>query len=334
MKVKILSGGKMKRLIAAAGAFVLSATTLLGVLSPVGAQQGTSNGFLVSPVRSELTIDPGKSETVKLTIENATNSPTIARPIVNDFEPSKDESGQPKILLDENAPASGNSFRSLVGNLQPVPLGPKEKKDIDVKIAVPGSASAGGYYGAVRFVSEQAGNDKNVALSASVGTIFLIRVPGNLTEKLDLVQFTAAKNGSNGKFFMNSGNMSIVTRLKNNGNIHVKPYGKVTVTDRGGKTVEAYEFNSTDPRSNVLPNSTRKFDDKLKNTKWFGQYTVTANFGYGSGGSLITAKTTFWVIPTWVIIILAIIVLGLVVAGFMIYRKFAVKTHRPVRPRR
>lgn len=334
MKVKILSGGKMKRLIAAAGALTLAAVTFLSVLSPAGAQQGTSNGFLVSPVRSELTIDPGKSETVKLTIENATNSATIARPIVNDFEPSKDESGQPKILLDENAPPTANSFRSLVGNLQPIPLGPKEKKELSVKIAVPGNASAGGYYGAVRFVSEQEGNDKNVALSASVGTIFLIKVPGTLTEKLDLVQFTAAKNGSNGRFFVNSGNMSIVTRLKNNGNIHVKPYGKVTITDRSGKTVEAYEFNSVDPRANVLPNSTRKFDDKLKNQKWFGQYTVTANFGYGSGGSLITAKTTFWVIPTWVIIIFVAVLVLLVVAGFMIYRKFAVKTHRPVRPRR
>ncbi len=324
----------MKRILAGLGAFLLSVGTIFGVLAPVGAQQGSSNGFLVSPVRSELTIEPGKNETVKLSLENATNSPTVARPIVNDFEPSKDESGQPKILLDENVTAAGNSFKSLVGNLQPISLGPKEKKEISVKIAVPGNASAGGYYGAVRFVSEQEGTDKNVALSASVGTIFLIRVPGNLTEKLDLVQFTAAKNGSNGRFFINSGNMSVITRLKNNGNIHVKPYGKVTITNRSGKIVETYEFNSTDPRANVLPNSTRKFEDKLKNQKWLGKYTVTANYGYGSGGSLITAKTSFWVIPSWMIIIFAIIIVALIVAGFMIYRKFAVKTHRPVRPRR
>ena len=46
---------------------------------------------------------------------------------------------------------------------------------------------------------------KRGSFSASVGTIFLVRVPGNLTEKLDLVQFTAAKNGGNGRFFINSG---------------------------------------------------------------------------------------------------------------------------------
>lgn len=325
----------MNRLIAASGALMLSVVTILSVLGPAGAQQSSSaSGFLVSPVRSELTIDQGKSETVKITVENATNTPTVAKPIVNDFEPSNDESGQPKILLDEGVSAAGNSFKSLVGNLEPIPLGPKEKKELSVKIAVPGNASAGGYYGAVRFVSEQEGTDKNVALSASVGTIFLVRVPGNLTEKLDLVQFTAAKNGSNGRFFINSGKMTIVTRLKNTGNIHVKPYGRVDITDRNGKTVETYEFNGTEPRANVLPNSTRKFVDNLKNEKWFGKYTVTANFGYGSGGSLITAKTTFWVIPSWMIILFAIIVVAIIAASFMLYRKFSRKSHKPVRPRR
>jgi hypothetical protein len=334
MKVKILSGGKMKRVLAAAGALVLSVGVFASVLNPVGAQQGSSNGFLVSPVRSELTIEPGKSETVKLTIENATNSPTVAKPIVNDFEPNNDETGQPKILLDEDASAAGNSFKSLVGNLQPIPLGAKEKKEVSVKISVPGNANAGGYYGTVRFVSEQEGTDKNVALSASVGTIFLVRVPGNLTEKLDLVQFTAAKNGSNGRFFINSGDMSVVTRLKNTGNIHVKPYGRVEITDRGGKVVETYEFNNTEPRANVLPNSTRKFEDKLKNEKWFGQYTVTANFGYGSGGSLITAKTTFWVIPSWLVILFVVLLVAIIGGIFYLYRKFSTKSHRPVRPRR
>ena len=324
----------MKRFIAAAGALLLSVGTIFSVLAPVGAQQGSFNGYLVSPVRSELTIEQGKSEIVRLTVENATNSPTVAKPIVNDFEPSKDESGQPKILLDNNVLAGGNSFKSLVGSLQSIPLGPKEKKEVAVTISVPGNANVGGYYGAVRFVSEQQGTDKNVALSASVGTIFLIRVPGNLTEKLDLVEFTAAKNNSNGRFFINSGSMTVVTRLKNSGNIHVKPYGRVNVTDRSGKLVESYEFNSNDPRANVLPNSTRKFEDKLKNQNWLGKYTVSANFGYGSGGSLITASTTFWVVPTWVFILMGLILLALIIGGYLLYRKFTNKSHRSVRPRR
>lgn len=304
-------------------ALMIAAIAVLSVPSANTRAQTGGNGFVVSPVRSELTLAPGKSETVTLTVENATGATTVAKPIVNDFEPSGDESGQPRILLDDKA-APTNSFKSLVGTLPSLELAPGQKKSMDVKITVPGTAGAGGYYGAIRFVSDNGStNDKNVALSASVGTIFLVRVEGTLTESLQLVEFTAAKNGSTGRIFINSGEMSVVTRLKNTGNIHVKPFGRVQVTDRSGKVVQEYEFNNTEPRANVLPNSTRKFTDNLKPQKWIGKYTVTANLGYGTGGSLITAKNTFWVIPAWFLIAFALLVVAIAVLGFFLYRKFA-----------
>jgi hypothetical protein len=309
------------------GALVAVASlVLLATQGGVHAQtnNGGGNGFVVSPVRSELTIDPGKSETVTLTVENVTGAATTAKPIVNDFEPSQSENGQPKIILDETKSASGNSFKSLVGTLPSVQLAPGEKKTLPVKIVVPGNANAGGYYGAIRFISDNGNDtDKNLSLSASVGTIFLVRVPGNLTEALQLVEFTAAKNGSTGRLFINSGNMTIVTRLKNTGNIHVKPFGKIQIADNSGKVVEEYEFNNTEPRANILPNSTRKFEDQLKNKKWIGKYTITANLGYGTGGSLITAKNSFWIIPMWVIIAGGVLLVALLVGGFLLYRKLS-----------
>jgi hypothetical protein len=308
------------------GAFLLAASLTAAFSAPVTAQG--SNGYIVSPVREELVIEPGKSQTVTLTIENATNNTTVARAIVNDFEAAGDETGQPKILLDENVSAGSNSFKSLIGKLPSLNLGAHGKKQMDVTVSVPANANAGGYYGAIRFISDTGQNDKNVALSASVGTIFLVKVPGNLKESLQLVEFTAAKNGSNGRLFINSGEMTIVTRLRNDGTIHVKPFGRVAITDGRGKEIEAYEFNNVEPRANVLPNSTRKFEDKLKNKSWLGKYTVTANFGYGSSGSLITAKTTFWVIPTWFMILVGVIIVALIVGAYMLYRKyFASKQH-------
>ena len=284
----------MKRHISLLAVGLLFAASIVATIQPTNVKaQNSSTGFLVSPVRVEMSLDPGKSETTTLSVENVTGGTVTAKPIVNDFEPAQDESGQPKIILDENASAGSQSFKTLVGNLPSVTLGPKEKKDIPIKISVPGNASAGGYYGAIRFISEADAGDKNVALSASVGTIFLIRVSGNLTEELSLVEFTAAKNGSTGRFFMNAGDMSVVTRLKNTGNIHVKPFGRVQISDRSGKVVVDYEFNSTEPRANVLPDSTRKFVDPLKSQKWIGKYTMTVNLGYGTGGNLITAKNTF-----------------------------------------
>lgn len=314
----------MKRTISIVSSVALMVAAILALTLPVSTNAQTGgNGFVVSPVRSELTLAPGKSQTVTLTVENATGAATVAKPIVNDFEASGDETGQPRILLDDKSSPT-NSFKSLVGTLPSLDLAPGEKKSMDVKITVPGNANAGGYYGAIRFISDNGStNDKNVALSASVGTIFLVRVEGTLTESLQLVELTAAKNNSTGRIFINGGDLSVVTRLKNTGNIHVKPFGRVTITDRSGKVVQEYEFNNTEPRANVLPGSTRKFTDKLNPQKWVGKYTITANLGYGTGGSLITAKNTFWVVPLWFVIAFSLVVVALVVGGFLLYRKFA-----------
>jgi hypothetical protein len=155
--------------------------------------------------------------------------------------------------------------------------------------------------------------DARVSLSASVGTIFLINVPGNLTEKLSLEEFAITNNGKKGFMFVNaSDGMATLIKLKNTGNIHTKPFGKVTIT-QGSKTVEEFEFNDKDSGSgNILPNQTRAFENKLKNNKWFGKYTVTANLSYGGGGDVITASKTFWVIPTWLAVLFVVVLLGLV----------------------
>lgn len=294
---------------------------------------GSGNGFRISPVRYEVFMNRGDQQVFKLQVENPTNVPIDAQVLVNDFTSGDKENGEPKIYYDAATSAEGNSFKSIASAPDSVNIPPNSKVSLDVTLKTTANTGPGGYYGVVRVVPKNQ-DQQNVSLAASVGTIFLVRVEGQLTEKLDLVQFSAAKNGSNGRFFINSGKMSIVTRLKNNGNIHVKPYGRVTVTDRSGKTVEAYEFNSEEPAANILPNSTRKFEDKLKNQTWFGKYTVTANLGYGTGGSLITAKTSFWVVPAWMVVVFGVILVAAAVAGFLLYRKFSTKTHRPVRPRR
>lgn len=302
----------------------VSGLTIL-VKKSINAQTGGgSSGYLISPVRQEMTIEKGQSQKVTLTLENVTRVDTTAQAIINDFEASDDETGQPKFLADDSN-ASGNSFKSLVGDIPNITLGPLEKKQVEVVISVPKDAYAGGYYGAIRFVNTSTNNDKNVALDASVGTIFLVEVPGNLTEQMELVEFTPSKEGSTGRFFIGGTNIDIVTRLRNTGNIHVKPFGKITVTDSSGATIESFEFNNTEPRANVLPDSIRRFEDKLQNQEWFGKYTVTANLGYGTGGSLITATTYFWVVPLWLVIAVIAGILLLLVGGFFVYRKIITK---------
>jgi hypothetical protein len=301
----------------------------------VGAQSnsssGVANGFRVSPVRSEVSVNKGKSTTVTITVENPTNAATTAQPVVNDFVASEDESGTPRLILDSNVSAPKNSFKKLVGDLPKIPLNSKEKKDINVRIAIPADANAGGYYGAIRFVPSGTEQNGNVGLTASVGTIVLVTVPGDLKEKLDLVQLSASQNGK-AKSFLTSGDVNVLVRLNNAGDIHVRPFGRVNVKNMFGKTVATYEFNNSEPRANILPGSNRKFENSLpKDTRWFGRYTVQTNLGYSQGGGeLIIAKATFWYMPTWTIYAILVLMLAIAGGGYFLYRKLSKKSHRKV----
>lgn len=294
--------------------------TVVGVLGfgthVVMAQNNSSggNGFRVSPVRSEYTIDKGKSETLTVTVENPTDANVSAKAIVNDFVASDQENGEPRLILDDSAPAPRNSFKKLVGPLPDLQLGPRQKKDIKVNIVVPDNANVGGYYGAIRFLPVNGTGQGNVGLTASVGTIVLVRVPGDLTEKLDLVQLSAAQ-GDQAKSFLTGGDVNVVTRLKNVGDIHVQPFGKVQIKNMFGKVVKEFELNNSDPRANVLPDSIRRFNDAVPKPGrgWFGRYTITANIGYSQGsGDLITASSTFWYLPMWFLIVLLVLVIAIV----------------------
>ncbi len=279
------------------------------------------NGLKIAPVRSDLTIDKGTSRTVTLFVENITAEKVTVHGVVNDFVPSDDESGEPKIILDDNQRAPGNSFKSLISGVPTVTLAPNERKQVSVVLSVPAKGASGGYYGAVRFSPGNGENDKNVALTASVGSIFLVRVPGNITEKLSVESFGVAKKGALGSLF-SSGPLSVETRFRNFGNIHVQPFGKIYIKNFSGKVVDTIEINNAQPRGSVLPNSIRKFSNPIKPTKFFGKYTAEASFGYGTDGELLLAKKTFYVIPYQLIGILVLVILFLIFVLPRLIRKY------------
>lgn len=284
--------------------------------SPVG------NGFRISPVRSEFTIEKGKSQTFTITLENPASTPLTAHPVVNDFIASEDEGGEPRLILDPDTVLPRNDFKRLVSPLDDVVIPGNQRKDIKVTISVPSYAEAGGYYGAIRFVpiipSEEG---RNVALTASIGSIVLVQVPGEIRQQLTLLQLSAAQ-GKTARGFIIGGDVSILTRLKNTGNIHVKPFGKVQIKNMFGSVVYEYEFNNTDPRANVLPDSIRKFIDPLPKKHWIGRYTISMNLTYtDGGGELLSQKATFWYFPTLVFYgLLLLLILVAVGANYLIYR--------------
>lgn len=285
-------------------AVVASGFVFLGFAGVRSVQaQSAGNGVKVSPIRSDITVNPGESKTITLTVQNITGASAQYEAVVNDIVPSG-EAGQPALILDADKYAPSHSLKRYITPIAAVQIPAGESKDVKVTINIPKDTAGGGYYGAVRFAPNNGKGDKNVTLAASVGSIILVKVPGDIKEDMIIDSFDVRKGvqGVGGSsFFTTNKDLYSVVRFKNRGDSHEQPFGKIRVL-KAGKVVQESEINNTEPRGNVLPDSVRRFDTKLDKVGAFGKYTVEGNFGYGTSGQLLSAKTTFWVVPLGLII--------------------------------
>jgi hypothetical protein len=307
----------MKKLQTRLSSLLLMALLLVSALT--GAVQAASdgasgNGMRVQPVRTDLVIQPGTSKTISVFLKNVTGAAATYTVLKNDFVASDDESGAPALLLngESNDKHGLKKYMSAIDSLR---LKADEQKEVKVTITIPKGVPGGGYYGAVRFAPQSATGNANLSLSGSVGSLILVRVPGDVVEKLSLVSFDARKNGEVRTIFTSNKGIDATLRVRNEGNLQEQPFGKI-ILKKGSKTLATYEVNGGQQPGNVLPDSVRRFSVPLDKVGSFGKYTLEGNFGYGSTGQLLSAKTTFYVIPLWAIII------GLLVVAFVLFLIF------------
>lgn len=301
------------------GLFVVAALTV-GVLTTSASAQSksttsTANTLKVSPVRTDVQIKAGESGEVPITITNLTSSDVLVAPIENDFVQG-DENGTPSIILDANEYAPTHSLKRFMQPLSNVKVPANGSVVVKVKITVPASAQAGGYFGALRFAPTTPDSGGQVNLSASVASLILLTVPGPVTEQLNLTYFNIQQGGGNAATdFRTPNDLKVAFRFENKGNIQLGPFGKVSVT-QGNKLVYDADFNQDTPREVVLPDGARKWEVPLKDIGEFGHYTVHATFTYGTTNKTIEVEKSFWVIPT-AYIIAAIAILVLIIAGIV-----------------
>lgn len=311
-------------------ASLLSSVAWMGRADAAQTATVGGNALKVSPVRFDIKLDPGVTQKISLFVQNIGKTPANLRVSVNDFVAAGDESGRPNIILAENEYAPSHSLKRMISPIGDVTVAPGENKEVKATITVPKDAAGGGYYAAVRFSPANSPNSEGLSLSASVGTLVLLTVNGDIKEELSVESFDVRKRDAAGTFFMDNKDLKAMGRFKNSGNIQLEPFGKVTLK-RFGKTVGQYEINNATVRGNVLPDSIRRFTVDLDKVGSFGKYTAIGNFGYGSSGQLLTAQTTFYVIPLFIILIGAGSVLLLLFLIFVLPRMIRAYNRRVIR---
>lgn len=310
------------------------------------ATQEGGSGLSISPTRTELSLIPGSKDEVVVTIRNITSGPIMAKIFVNDFEPDN-ETGEPKIIVDPEV-KSASSISSFLSVPEDIELQPDEAKDISIPVNIPENVAPGGYYGAVRFQALPIKDGKvesggsQVSLTANLLSLVLIDVPGEIEQKVAVQSVKPYLDAKTGVLFTKKPNMAGVT-IDNQGNSFVKPFGRVTLKNMRGGEVFSYELNNSNPRSNVLPESSRIFKDRLmiveKKTvngqeeteerspiTLPGRYTLTADVSYGGGGEVFTVTSSFWYFPVWFVGVLLAMLAALLIAVGILYRKYGSRT--------
>lgn len=310
---------------------VCSVLMMASAFVPAHAQTGNNggSGIQIIPTRTEISIGQGELRDVTITLKNVTRSVIIAKGFIHDFEPDN-VTGEPQIIVDPNV-KTAFSLKDFARGLQDYELQPNETKEIIVQFSIPPDAAPGGYYGAIRYAAvpkdqAETEGERTVALTASVASLVLIEVPGDVVESVRVDKIGVELGGNERNIFI-QGPDKVSVQISNTGNSFVKPFGIVTVK-RGNKEVFSYQLNNVGQRGNVLPKSSRVFKDEIKNANTFGKYVITANVSYTDGGDVITVNKTFWVIPLWALIVAGIVLLLTVLLIVFIGMKLRASRHR------
>jgi hypothetical protein len=318
---------KIRLILVCLSLFLLISTTAVFKNSYAADPPGSASGLSISPLRQDLTLKPGQASAIDITLKNITGGPIIAKAAVKDFQ-SDNSTGNPQIITNPNYsdPASIKSF--LVG-LGSVPLAVGEEKTFEIPVQAPSNASPGAYYGLIAYQAvpesnTSTGGNNDVALSAAVGQLVFITVPGNVNQSLQInaIHIYKDKQGADeGGVLFTKPPKSVGIGLHNYGNAFATPFGTIIV-QKSGKQIYSYELNGGITRGLLLPNSSRIFKNAISKVKSPGHYTVIVNASYGSGSDILTAKKSFWYVPMWLIIATVIVVILIVLAIFMLSRKF------------
>ncbi len=211
-------------------------------------------------------------------------------------------------------------------------LMPGDTRDVNFTIKAPKDAEPGGHYAAI-FTSTSPPEEQQIGLGEKTGVILLVTVPGDIREKAELLEFSLAS----GKKLYNRPPVEFLVRIKNTGNIHFKPKGRISINGWAG---EKENINANPIGGNVLPNSVRAyhplwegpeetggFMEELKN-EWnnfgFGRYNAHLEMDWGTKGEKFISNVKFWVFP-WRVLLIGLIVVVIVLLILRRYNKAIVK---------
>lgn len=256
---------------------------------------GVFGDFVVGPGKIELSINPGETKTVEITVSNRTGGPRFFEIVTEDATGSTDPTQSLKLLGDDRGPYSLKDYIHVQAPRFELPHNTRAR--IPVTVSVPPNAEPGGLYGSllVSTVSTEArqgdgqGTAPQSAVVARIGALFFVTIPGDVAKDGVLKDFTTVPPQT----FYQSGPLTFGLLFENRGSIHLAPYGEIRIRNFFNEEVGFIEL---DPWF-VLPSAVRLREIEWNREFLFGRYTAIAYINR-SYDDVIDEKTfVFWVLP-------------------------------------
>jgi len=298
-----------------------------------------SNAITISPPIVELDLNKGDVVSQSIKLLNDSDVAQTYYLAVQRFIAAPSGDGTPE-FIEETASLGLASWMILP--YDNIKVEAKATTEIPLMIKIPANAPPGGHYAALFVGTEKPqAEGSQVGLTQRIGTLFLVRIAGNVKEAAAITQFSTDKKS------YSSLPVEFTTTIANLGNVHIKPKGNIVIRNMVGRKAAVLPIN---PKGgNILPDSdrtftsswTKSYEDMAKGGGFwakykeqrdnfaFGKYTAEVTAVYGSN-KVAKATTSFWVFPIYVIVvqlIFWIIIILLIIFGFKKYNEWLISRY-------
>lgn len=284
---------------------------LLGLLTilPISSTHAANTGIQISPVTFNFEIKPGETQDGKILITNR-NDETMNYVMELEIFDNSSEDGVPSFTVVK--PSEGVvTFVDWVtfpdGDTGSIDVG--KSKEVNFTISVPAGAEPGGHYGAIfaKQTKPLIQGQNQVGVSARVGTLFLISVPGKTTQAAQVIEFKAPK-------FVWKGPVNFKMRVQNTGTVHFDSKSVAIINNLIGADTN-FELGT----HTILPKSIRAYEASWNKKYPFGFYKITPTATDGNNVTISGSEVTMIAIP--LIIVIPILVGILIIIWIIVYFK-------------
>lgn len=269
--------------------------------------QTEATALTIAPSVFEGVLTRGKTTSQSFELSNNSRVPLPIKCYIRNFDASDEEGG---VAIPDEADVGRLSPRNWIEVTSPdFVLQPQTSREIVVNFNTPKDLPPGGYYSilfAEPLLPESFLSSSSLQIGGRLGSLLFLVNPGDISEKGNIASVDFPR------YIFSSSAPDLKIRFRNGGNVHLRPNGKITITNLVSKKSWIAEV----PEFTTLPGKIRQQIVAMDKLKWPGVYEIKMQLYYGRDKIILDKTLVFYYLPI-VPVVVIIVAIGLLVALFL-----------------